>query len=96
MKNLPLLINPKKKKKKNLPSRSKSSRQGGSVLVQQLAVKKVKFGSIVVNSGQALVKSQYQGLIIKLGDKEEFGQLITNLEASNFNFHVFKLLFECD
>lgn len=80
---------------KNLPFRPKSSRQAGSVLVQQFAVKKVKFGSIVVNSDQTLVKSQDQGLIIKLGGKEEFGQLMTNLEASNFNFHAFKLLLEC-
>jgi len=47
----------------------------------------------------ALVKEQSQGQgqssIIKFGDKEEFAQLITYLKASNFSFHMLKLLFEC-
>ena len=45
---------------------------------------------------QALFKGHGQGPNIKLGDKKEFGQLITSLEACNFNLHMLKLLFECD
>ena len=52
----------------------------------------------LVNNGQYgsnIGQGQGPNPNIKLGDKEEFGQLITNLETSNFNFYVRNLLLEC-
>jgi len=50
----------------------------------------------VFNTSQPLTKGRGRGRgpPIKLGDKKEFGSLFTSLVASNFNFHVLKLLFD--
>ena len=76
--------------------RKEHQNEESTIITQIKPTNWANFGPTSIDQESQVNTIQGQGPSIKLRNKKEFGQLISSLETSNFNFYAFKLLLECD